>query len=134
MLFRVVRPCVSWLRTLAGDPVYWVFGGVLGFLQACCRAVELSIWFLSSVFLFWQCFVFETEPKPPQRAPLLNSKALGVVQRELVRIRGSLWCQGQKRKSRLMAFKTWDELVPCLLLLSLLLGLVHVCWPDPKPG
>lgn len=27
--------------------------------------------------------------------------------------------------------KTWDEKITCLLMVSLLLGLVYVCWPDP---
>lgn len=35
-----------------------------------------------------------------------------------------------KEEERADGFKTRDEMVPCLLL-SLLLGLVHVCWPDP---
>lgn len=34
------------------------------------------------VFLFWQCFVFEKQPRTPERAPVLNWEALGAVLRE----------------------------------------------------
>lgn len=60
----------------------------------------------------------------------MNCLVLGVVLGELVRIRGSLQRRGQRGGAG-DGFKTRDEMVPCLLLLSLLLGLVHVCWPDP---
>lgn len=69
MLFGVVRPCGSRLSALAGGPCQlcvwrrpWLPAGLM-------ETVELLVCFLSKVFLFWQCFVFETQPKPLWRAP-----------------------------------------------------------------
>lgn len=36
---------------------------------------------------------------------------------------------GGKEEKRADVFKAWGEMVPCVL--SSLLGLVYVCWPDP---
>lgn len=87
---------VPGLAPLLRGPISWVFGGILSFLQAWCRAVELFVVLLCFFPGFsYSGNVLSLKCSPNPRGEPCR-EALRVVLRELVRIRGSPRRRGQR--------------------------------------